>query len=237
MNLPQIYDIFNEKWERFQTCWIISDLHFNDINKKLYTPSYPTPNEIISIINQYVGKNDVLIILGDIGDLNYIKYLKGYKILIMGNHDIGKNKYKRIINSYKFDTEQYTKEQAIDIVHLLNLDSTINISKEYDVCHAPYEYWRVLSDNKLFDEVYSGILSLGPKIILSHEPINISFAHNFHGHIHDENYQNDIFHTCLCAEKLNFIPLNLNQWIKNSGILGSIKSIHKQIIDQRKRDI
>ena len=30
MKLPQLYDIFREKWEKYQSVWLISDTHFDD---------------------------------------------------------------------------------------------------------------------------------------------------------------------------------------------------------------
>ena len=50
------------------------------------------------------------------------------------------------------------------------------------------------TDNHLFDEVYTGPLVIGEKIILSHEPLpNIDWALNLHGHNHNGG-KTDIYH-------------------------------------------
>ena len=36
MYLPGFYDIFNERWGQFQTAHVISDLHFNEDDLKIY---------------------------------------------------------------------------------------------------------------------------------------------------------------------------------------------------------
>ena len=94
MNLPQLYDIFNEKWQNFQTCWMISDTHFDDADMRAYFHT-PSGDEIVKKINSKVGKNDMLIILGDVGNLECVKRLRGYKVLIAGNHDQGLSNFER----------------------------------------------------------------------------------------------------------------------------------------------
>ena len=205
MNLPQLYDIFNEKWKDFQTCWIIADTHFGDKDMQLYW-NYPEPEEIIKNINSCVGKKDILIILGDVGDTRYVSDLKGYKVLIMGNHDKGKSNYYR-----KYQT---------------------TVTHKYDTQHKPYDYWKVDYDNQLFDEVYSGPLMIGQKLLLSHEPITyIPGVFNLHGHCHSGTLsENDDKSLNLCADKLDFKPLNFNQWLKKNSPLGKINNIHEHFI-------
>lgn len=98
MNLPGIYDTFNKLWNDYQTVWIISDLHFNENDLKAGFPNRPSDEELVNKINAKVGRRDVLLILGDCGDLEYIKQLRGYKVLIAGNHDCGLTKHKEIFN-------------------------------------------------------------------------------------------------------------------------------------------
>ena len=51
--------------------------------------------ERAKIINRRLHKNDTLIILGDIGNIEYLKLLKPcYKVLILGNHDAGRTVYE-----------------------------------------------------------------------------------------------------------------------------------------------
>ena len=103
------------------------------------------------------------------------------------------------------------------------------VSEGYDF-HSPFEYWEVCADNKLFDEVYSGPLMIGEKLMLSHEPLDIKWAFNLHGHTHAHSHKNDKYHFNCCAEAINFSPINFNQWMK-MGYIAKIESIHRSTID------
>ena len=86
-----------------------------------------------------------------------------------------------------------------------------------------------------FDEIYTGALFIGEKILLSHEPIpGISFALNIHGHDHNgvERYTEDCKYLNLAANVCGYIPVNLGKIIKD-GALSKIKTIHRQVIDGR----
>lgn len=98
MNLPGVYSMFNERWGQFQTAHIISDLHFNEEDLKNAFPTRPSDEELVKLINSKVGRKDILFILGDCGDLEFVKQLRGYKVLMMGNHDTGSTKYKEIFD-------------------------------------------------------------------------------------------------------------------------------------------
>ena len=98
MKLPQLYDIFRERWERFQTAHIISDTHFGDKDLQANIKDRPNDEDYVKLINSKVGKNDLLICLGDVGDIECARRLKGYKILIAGNHDAGLSNYKDVFN-------------------------------------------------------------------------------------------------------------------------------------------
>lgn len=165
------YDCFKH-WATQGTVWIYSDPHFNE--NEHYSIS---ADEQVRRINSKVGKKDTLIILGDIGDIEYAKKLKGYKILIAGNHDSGLSNYKGV-----------------------------------------------------FDEVYGGALFIGEKLLLSHEPIDLPFAFNIHGHDHAKNHKGDSLHLNVCANNIDFTPINLNKFMK-AGPLAHISSIHRQTID------
>lgn len=54
-------------------------------------------------INKAVGKNDTLVMLGDIGDTSFVSKLRGYKVLIMGNHDRGASNYQKQGGNNLFD--------------------------------------------------------------------------------------------------------------------------------------
>ena len=81
-----------EHWGK-NTCWIISDTHFDDPDLIHSYLDRPTAAEQVKLINSKVGKNDTLIILGDVGKVEGVKQVRGYKVLIMGNHDAGASNY------------------------------------------------------------------------------------------------------------------------------------------------
>ena len=174
--IPGLYDIFNH-WCN-QTVWLYSDPHFGDKELAAGVINRPTDEEQIRLINSKVGKKDTLIILGDVGDIECAKKLKGYKILIAGNHDAGLTNYKDV-----------------------------------------------------FNEVYGGALFIGEKIVLSHEPINIPFALNIHGHVHDKRVKTDKQHINVCSDVINYTPINFNQLMK-SGPTSKIETIHRTTIDK-----
>ena len=89
-----LYSCFNQ-WKYFNNIWLYSDPHFNDPDSKYYRVDYPGDDEQVRLINSKVGRKDLIIFLGDIGDINYIRQIRGYKVLIQGNHDVGASTYLR----------------------------------------------------------------------------------------------------------------------------------------------
>ena len=180
MNLPGVYQIFLDKWKDFQTCYIISDTHFNDKELRKNLPDRPQDEDIVKSINKKVGKKDILILLGDVGDLTFAEKLRGYKILIAGNHDTGLTAY-----------------------------------------------------SKVFNEIYSGPLIIGEKLILSHEPVNIPWALNIHGHVHNSHHAKeeiDDHHLNACCDVINYTPISLNQLLKE-GKTAHITPLHRTTIN------
>ena len=179
MKLPQLYDIFRERWEQFQTAHIISDTHFGDKELQANIKDRPRDEDYIRLINSKVGKNDLLICLGDVGDIECARKLKGYKILIAGNHDAGLSNYREV-----------------------------------------------------FNEVYAGVLVVGEKLILSHEPVDVPWAFNIHGHAHHGEPMSDNQHFNVCGEARKcYEPVNLNQFMK-AGFMSKIQTIHRDVIDK-----
>ena len=82
------------KWAEYGPIWIYSDTHFDDPDVK-YTVD---GDEQIKRINAHVGRKDTIIFLGDIGNTEYVKKIKGYKVLIKGNHDAGNTNYENLFN-------------------------------------------------------------------------------------------------------------------------------------------
>lgn len=174
MALPGVYKIFNDRWCN-QTVWIISDTHFGDRDLRAGIPNRPSDEELVRRINAKVGRKDTLIVLGDVGDIEFAKKLRGYKVLICGNHDVGRTVYEEV-----------------------------------------------------FDEVYTGPLVIGEKLLLTHEPCPVPWAVNIHGHDHVGAKRKGCINACLDVN--NYEPINMNQLLK-SGIYKDIESIHRITID------
>lgn len=87
-----------QKWSEVGTIWIYSDPHFGDKELATGVKGRPTAEEQVKMINAKVGRKDTLIILGDIGDIEYAKKLRGYKVLVCGNHDVGHTKYAEVFD-------------------------------------------------------------------------------------------------------------------------------------------
>lgn len=195
--------------------YFYSDPHFADEEMKYIRKNYIGDEEQVKRINSKIGKYDTLVILGDVGDVEWVKKLRGYKVLVMGNHDAGASNYKRVIT---YDSE----------ASLQNLNNG-----NYSVVYQ--------SDNHLFDEVYEGALIISEKLILSHEPIDFPYALNIHGHTHGDKLHSDKNHWNMCAELINYTPVSLKDII-NSGRLKNIPTIHRETIDEatarkRKREV
>lgn len=166
-----------QKWTETGTLWIYSDPHFSDPEMVHLRKNYIGDDEQIMRINSKVGRKDTIIFLGDIGDEEKIRKIRGYKVLIMGNHDKGATKYE-----------------------------------------------------ELFDEVYSGPLFISEKLLLSHEPIALPFAYNIHGHDHSKWDAGMRNHMNVCAEHIDYTPVNLTRLLKR-GLLSKVESIHRVTID------
>lgn len=166
-----------QKWTETGTLWIYSDPHFSDPEMVHLRKNYIGDDEQIMRINSKVGRKDTIIFLGDIGDEEKIRKIRGYKVLIMGNHDKGATKYE-----------------------------------------------------ELFDEVYSGPLFIAEKLLLSHEPISLPFAFNIHGHDHSNWDAGMKHHMNVCAEHIDYTPVNLTRELKR-GLLSKVETIHRVTID------
>lgn len=217
-----LYKIFDH-WHAQGTLFIYSDPHFNDADLKAGIER-PDAEELVKLINSKVGRKDTIIILGDIVDIEPVKKIRGYKVLIMGNHDSGRTNYERQVITQLFSKELYTKEQVLDLMKTMYPNCRYTIDEEY-------EFWKVSADNQLFDEVYEGPLMIGEKLILSHEPVDVPWAFNIHGHIHDSKHKNDKHHFNVCADTIGYVPINMNQWMKQ-GYLSCIESIHRTTINK-----
>ena len=245
MKLPGIYEIFQNEWEKCQDLFLISDTHFND--EELYIGTKKairaSAEDYIKLINSKCGKTSGLIHLGDVGDLNCISKLRaGYKMLILGNHDVGHTIYQRKIHKKIFDANKYNKQDIIEIMKNEYPNCHISISDIcYDVQYVPFTYYIAFADNRLFDRVFQGPVIVGEKLILSHEPVDVPWAFNIHGHAHHGEPMSDNQHFNVCGEARKcYEPVNLNQFMK-AGFMSKIQTIHREVIDKatkraRKRD-
>lgn len=226
MPLSGVYPLFNDRWCK-QTVWLYSDPHFGDEDLRAGTPKRPSDKELVKMINSCVGRKDTIIFLGDISNIEYIKQIRGYKVLICGNHDSGCTNYERKVITQLFSKELYTKEQVLDLMKTMYPNCRYNIEERLQLG----SFFEASADNMLFDEVYEGPLIIGEKLILSHEPISVPWAFNIHGHIHNLRHKNDDYHFNVCADAIGYKPINMNQLMK-SGVLSKVASIHRQTIDQ-----
>ena len=186
-------------------------------------PNRPSDEEIVKSINSCVGKNDLLIHLGDVGDVEYVRKLKGYKVLIMGNHDAGASNYQRKNICEMFNANKYTKQEAMADMAKRFPGWKISAHPSID------EQWAVYADNLLFDEVYEGALIVGEKLILTHEPVEIFWLFNIHGHNHQGNVKTNN-HLNVCADVVGHKPVSFNKFLKE-GHLSKIQTIHRACID------
>ena len=225
MPIAGLYKTFNH-WHQEGTLWIISDTHFGDADIRRGFPDRPADNELVKRINSYVGRKDTLIMLGDVGDISYVKQLRAkYKILIMGNHDCGRTNYERQVITQLFSKDLYTKEQVLDLMKTMypNCRYSIEERKQLD------SFFEVSADNMLFDEVYEGALIIGEKFILSHEPVELPWALNFHGHDHQGGFHKNSVNCC--CDVIDYKPINMNQIMKQ-GLAAQIDTIHRETIDK-----
>ena len=228
MAIAGLYKIFDH-WHKQGTVHIISDPHFNDDELLALVPDHPIGEELVKSINAKVGRKDTLICLGDVGDIECVKKLRGYKVLICGNHDKGATTYQRQIYKKKFDDCIYTREEALAEMKRLYPGCVYDVYEECSF-HAPFTSWQVEADNRLFDEVYEGPLMISEKLILSHEPVDVPWAFNLHGHDHTGR-KSDERHFNVCADVIDYTPINFNQWMKE-GYLSKVETIHRSTIDK-----
>lgn len=226
--LPGIYDMFAQKWDG-QTVWIYSDPHFSDMDLECGIQNRPSDDEQIRRINAKCGRKDILIILGDVGNIDCVRRLRAaHKVLIMGNHDAGRTNYERVTKIEKFDVDKYTRNEVKEIMFDKYPGWKIDIDEGYDVLHAPFHFWAAMADNMLFDEVYEGALIVGEKLILSHESVDIPWLYNVHGHDHVGTKRSN--HMNVCSDVIGYEPMNFNQFLK-SGHMSKIQTIHRTTID------
>ena len=231
MNKYNLYSCFDH-WRSDGSIYIYSDPHFADDEMKYLRKNYIGDDEQVKRINSKIGKKDTIIFLGDIGNIDLVKKIRGYKVLIKGNHDTGSANYRRQVRVINNITNEEVDNLDDRIFRAQILTYWQNKVVDARCGQASARSDVRIEDNHLFDEVYEGPLMISEKIILSHEPIkNINWALNIHGHDHSNVEVNDDYHLNLCAEHINYTPVCLKHIIE-SGVLKNIDSIHRITIDK-----
>ena len=202
------------------TVYFYSDPHFNDPEMVHLRKNYIGDEEQVKRINSKIGKYDTIVFLGDIGDVEWIRKIRGYKVLVMGNHDKGVSNYRRKKIKTWVSKIGRTKQEIIN--EMKTPGFTVDVQDT-----AVIDYWRVEEDNHLFDEVYEGALMIAPNIILSHEPVEFPYAKNIAGHDHAHKYNGTIN---VCAEHIDYTPVPL-KWLVEQGMLKA-PDIHRETIDK-----
>lgn len=212
-----------EHWYHGGTIYLYSDPHFADPESKKENPNWPDADEIVKSINSCLGKNDTIIFLGDIGEESYVKKIKGYKVLLLGNHDKGASNYIKKYYSYLKDDPNNVLFESLDSHEC----EAFNFEYFMDFNVMP-----TISNNHMFDEVYEGPLFINEKICLSHEPIYLEFGYNIHGHRHFGIYTASTVDTNarinIASDVVNFKPLRLDKLISEFKVM----DIHRITIDR-----
>lgn len=203
--IPTLYEPF-KKWSKSGSVWIISDTHFGDDDCKLMDINWLDPQEHINLIKKYVHKNDTLIHLGDVGDTNWIKQIKAYKVLIMGNHDSGASNY-----THKYIRSDFDGYAEFESNGLFNEVYTgpVFIAEKLLLSHEP-----IVSSDGLWYNIHGH----------DHNADNYKPFANKDGFADLWNELN------LASNVVNYKPYNLGAGIKN-GLLSCVDGIHRKTID------
>lgn len=193
------------------TVWLYSDPHFGDV--ELYTwrgmNCKISDEEQIRRIHSKIGKNDTLVILGDVGDIEWVKKIRGYKVLIQGNHDVGASKYKRTDSANLFD-EVY--------------EGCLMISDRIILSHEPVDFKYAFN---IHGHDHSGAEFMN--YVLKDYDCDIP-SNKMQSYYLETIRLNQLKHLNVCAEWIGYYPICLTQIIK-SGILANTPDVHRETID------
>ena len=174
--------------------YYISDLHLGDerVFEKCNRPFKDTKELEIEIVNRWnkkVSENDVVYVLGDIAEDNYLqaieifKELNGEKHLIIGNHDL--KMLEKIKNAHIF--------KSIEFMNIIEDDGRVVC-----LCHYPLMDWMEFSRGGY--HIYGHIHNKTNKNNIAYEQIK-------------EYYKDK---PCFNAgvDVINFQPVTLSEMIK-----------------------
>ena len=95
-----------------------------------------------------------------------------------------------------------------------------------------FDNFRTAQD--VFNEVYTGPLFIHPNIVLSHEPIELKFGYNIHGHKHGKTrfiYRvNTNVMINVAADVIDYTPVRLDKIIQEF----KVTDIHRVAIEKQK---
>lgn len=101
-----------------------------------------------------------------------------------------------------------------------------NIPGAYEIFNDIFKrYQSIYPISDTYFGEFEGPVQIGEKLILSHEPLDCNWAFNIHGHVHNPHHKNDIRHLNVCADAIQYTPINLSQWLKTAP-LKPIQLIH-----------
>ena len=139
--IASLYPIF-QHWSEKGSVYIISDTHFDDIDR-LPMGYNITNEEQLNILKSKIHKNDTLIHLGDVGNPEYIARIKGYKVLIMGNHDQSIERYAPYFN------EVYSGPLMISKQILLSHEPIYGVPYIYNIHGHDHAGYNIENENHL----------------------------------------------------------------------------------------
>lgn len=233
MSRKRLYAPF-EHWYHGGNVFLYSDPHFGDEDNPVMRPDYPGDDEQVRRINSKVGKNDTIVILGDVGDESFVRRIRGYKVLVMGNHDKGRTKYLKTLRSAQVGGLETLPRPVVEatMASFAHPLLTTVFAKWVVDNHAKREY----DNDGLFDEVYEGPVTIAQDVVLSHVPIDVEGMVNLHGHVHSTEAIDDDAHVNLVAERIGYVPVPLDRALRGKG--RDSKSATRRAIDaatKRKR--
>ena len=124
--IPVLYERFQD-WCKNGSVYIISDTHFDDADCFKMDKNWICAEEQLKILTKLVHKNDTLIHLGDVGNLEYMKKIRGHKVLLMGNHDTGVSKYKEVFDEVYEGPLMIGEKILLSHEPIMGLDWCLNI--------------------------------------------------------------------------------------------------------------
>lgn len=195
-----------------ENTFIISDHHFGHKNIEKYEPirkkkadelGYQNSEQmLIDLWNRTVGKNDIVLYLGDFSfkgntPEHYLEKLNGIKIFIFGNHDpIRSSKsYHSVYGLYIEFNDELLIHSSEDKYHS-GIIKTIK-GKKVMFCHYPLEY------NDSWDNKKEHLKNRIAKLKKFYDEFGCDIV--VHGHVHSNSKEVD-YHINVSCEDLDFIP-------------------------------